>query len=145
MTGEATEARRIVEALGMRPHPEGGWYVETFRDAAGGPRGHSTAICFLLERGQVSHWHLVRDAVEIWHHHAGAPLELSISADARDIERLTLGPDILSGQRPQGIVPAGAWQSARSLGDWTLAGCTVAPGFDFAAFELAPPDWRPGE
>lgn len=145
MTGEANEARRIVEALGMRPHPEGGWYVETFRDAAGGSRGHSTAIYFLLERGQVSHWHLVRDAVEIWHHHAGAPLELSISADARDIERLTLGPDILAGQRPQGIVPAGAWQSARSLGDWTLVGCTVAPGFDFAAFELAPPGWQPGE
>ncbi|MFN3546846.1 MAG: cupin domain-containing protein [Mesorhizobium sp.] len=140
-----TEARRIVEALGMRPHPEGGWYVETFRDAAGGPRGHSTAIYFLLERGQVSHWHLVRDAVEVWHHHAGAPLELSISVDARGVERLTLGPDILAGQRPQGIVPAGAWQSARSLGDWTLVGCTVAPGFDFAAFELAPPGWHPGD
>lgn len=140
-----TEARRIVEALGMQPHPEGGWYVETFRDTAGGPRGHSTAIYFLLERGQVSHWHLVKDAVEIWHHHAGAPLELAISVDARAVERHTLGPDILSGQRPQGIVPAGAWQSARSLGDWSLVGCTVAPGFDFAAFELAPPGWEPGE
>lgn len=145
MNGDVTEARRIVEALGMRPHPEGGWYVETFRDAEGGPRGHSTAIYFLLERGQVSHWHLVKDAVEIWHHHAGAPLELSISVDALSVERLTLGADILSGQRPQGIVPAGAWQSARSLGGWTLVGCTVAPGFDFAAFELAPPGWRPGE
>lgn len=144
MSGEAGEARRIIEALGMRPHPEGGWYVETFRDAAGGPRGHSTAIYFLLERGQVSHWHVVKDAVEIWHHHAGAPLELSISTDARRVERLTLGPDIPSGQRPQGIVPAGAWQSAKSLGDWSLVGCTVAPGFDFAAFELAPPGWEPG-
>lgn len=144
MSGDATEARRIIQALDLRPHPEGGWYVETFRDAAGGPRGHSTAIYFLLERGQVSHWHLVKDAVEIWHHHAGAPLELSISVDGANVERLTLGPDILSGQRPQGIVPAGAWQSARSLGDWTLAGCTVAPGFDFAAFELAPPGWAPG-
>ncbi len=144
MTDGATEARRIIEALGMRPHPEGGWYVETFRDAAGGPRGHSTAIYFLLERGQVSHWHVVKDAVEIWHHHAGAPLELSVSADASRVERLTLGPDIPSGQRPQGIVPAGAWQSAKSLGDWSLVGCTVAPGFDFAAFELAPPGWEPG-
>ena len=135
----------IIETLGMQRHPEGGWYVETWRDANGGSRGHSTAIYFLLERGQVSHWHLVRDAVEIWHHHAGAPIELSISVDARNVERMTLGPDILSGQRPQGIVPAGAWQTARSLGDWTLVGCTVAPGFDFAAFELAPPDWRPGE
>ena len=144
MTDGATEVRRIIEALGMRPHPEGGWYVETFRDAAGGPRGHSTAIYFLLERGQVSHWHLVKDAVEIWHHHSGAPLELSISGDAQRVDRLTLGPDILSGQRPQGIVPAGAWQSARSLGDWTLVGCTVAPGFDFSAFELAPPGWEPG-
>ncbi len=144
MSGDATEARRIIQALDLRPHPEGGWYVETFRDAAGGPRGHSTAIYFLLERGQVSHWHLVKDAVEIWHHHAGAPLELSVSVDGANVERLTLGPDILSGQRPQGIVPAGAWQSARSLGDWTLVGCTVAPGFDFAAFELAPPGWAPG-
>jgi len=144
VSGEQTEARRIIEALGMRPHPEGGWYVETFRDGAGGPRGHSTAIYFLLAAGQVSAWHRVKDAVEVWHHHAGSPLELSISADARTVERRTLGPDILSGQRPQGIVPAGAWQSARSLGDWTLVGCTVAPGFDFAAFELAPPGWEPG-
>ncbi|RST86196.1 cupin domain-containing protein [Aquibium carbonis] len=127
----------------MRPHPEGGWYVETFRDAGGGRRGHSTAIYFLLERGQVSHWHRVKDAVEIWHHHAGAPLELSLSADARAVERRTLGPDILSGQRPQGIVPANVWQSARSLGDWTLVGCTVAPGFAFCAFELAAPGWQP--
>lgn len=144
MSGGTTEARGIIEALGMQPHPEGGWYVETFRDAAGGVRGHSTAIYFLLERGQVSAWHLVKDAVEVWHYHAGAPLELAVSVDAQRVERLTLGPAILSGQRPQGIVPAGAWQSARSLGDWTLVGCTVAPGFDFAAFELAPPGWSPG-
>lgn len=144
MSGGTTEARGIIEALGMQPHPEGGWYVETFRDAAGGGRGHSTAIYFLLERGQVSAWHLVKDAVEVWHYHAGAPLELAVSVDAQRVERLTLGPDILSGQRPQGIVPAGAWQSARSLGDWTLVGCTVAPGFDFDAFELAPPGWSPG-
>ncbi|WP_280960035.1 cupin domain-containing protein [Aquibium carbonis] len=143
MSDEATEVQRIIEALGMRPHPEGGWYVETFRDAGGGRRGHSTAIYFLLERGQVSHWHRVKDAVEIWHHHAGAPLELSLSADARAVERRTLGPDILSGQRPQGIVPANVWQSARSLGDWTLVGCTVAPGFAFCAFELAAPGWQP--
>jgi predicted cupin superfamily sugar epimerase len=138
------EARRIVETLGMQPHPEGGWYVETFRDTAGGPRGHSTAIYFLLERGQVSAWHRVLDAVEVWHHHAGAPLALAISPDGRAVERVTLGPDILSGERPQAVVPAGAWQSARSLGDFTLVGCTVAPGFDFSAFEMAPPGWEPG-
>jgi hypothetical protein len=138
------EARRIVELLGMHPHPEGGWYVETFRDGGGGTCGHSTAIYFLLERGQVSAWHVVKDAAEVWHHYSGAPLELSISVDGKTVERLTLGPDLASGQRPQGIVPASAWQAARSLGDWTLVGCTVAPGFDFAAFELAPPGWEPG-
>jgi predicted cupin superfamily sugar epimerase len=140
----APDARQIVEALGMQPHPEGGWFVETFRDAAGGPRGHSTAIYFLLERGQMSAWHRVLDAAEVWHYHAGAPLELAISADGRPVERLTLGPDILAGERPQAVVPAGAWQSARSLGDYTLVGCTVAPGFAFTAFEMAPAGWEPG-
>lgn len=136
-------ARAIIETLNMQRHPEGGWYVQTFRDEAGGPRGHSTAIYYLLERGERSHWHRVRDAAEVWHFYAGAPLALSIAEDSRPAARITLGPDILSGERPQAIVPADWWQSAASLGAWTLVGCTVAPGFDFAAFEMAPPDWQP--
>lgn len=136
-------AAEIVAALGMARHPEGGWYVETFRDAAGGPRGHSTAIYFLLERGDVSAWHRVVDAVEVWHHHAGAPLALSVCEEGGAVETMRLGPDILAGERPQGVVPANWWQTARSLGDWTLVGCTVAPGFDFASFELAAPGWSP--
>jgi predicted cupin superfamily sugar epimerase len=136
-------AAEIVAALGMARHPEGGWYVETFRDAAGGARGHSTAIYFLLERGDVSAWHRVVDAVEVWHHHAGAPLALSICEEGGRIETMRLGPDILAGERPQGVVPANWWQTARSLGDWTLVGCTVAPGFVFECFELAPPGWSP--
>lgn len=143
MSEPGAEARRIVEALGMQPHPEGGWYVETFRDGAGGERGHSTAIYFLLEAGQVSAWHRVHDAAEVWHHYAGAPLELAISIDATTVERHMLGPDVLAGERPQGVVAPGAWQSARSLGDWTLVGCTVAPGFVFSSFEMAPPGWKP--
>lgn len=136
-------AAEIVAALGMARHPEGGWYVETFRDAAGGPRGHSTAIYFLLEKGDVSAWHRVVDAVEVWHHHAGAPLALSVCEEGGAVETMRLGPDILAGERPQGVVPANWWQTARSLGDWTLVGCTVAPGFDFASFELAAPGWSP--
>ena len=136
-------AEEIIAALNMQRHPEGGWYTETFRDEAGGERGHSTAIYYLLEAGETSHWHRVHDAVEIWHHYAGAPLALSLSKDGSDEETLTLGPDILAGERPQGIVPAGWWQSARSLGAFTLVGCTVAPGFTFLAFEMAPPGWKP--
>jgi len=136
-------AAEIVAALGMARHPEGGWYVETFRDQAGGPRGHSTAIYFLLEAGDVSAWHRVVDAVEVWHHHAGAPLALSICEEGGTVETMRLGSDILAGERPQGVVPANWWQTARSLGDWTLVGCTVAPGFDFASFELAAPGWAP--
>jgi predicted cupin superfamily sugar epimerase len=130
-------ARGIIEALGLKPHPEGGWYAETFRDPSGGPRGHSTAIYFLLEGGEPSAWHRVRDAVEIWHHYDGAPLRLEISPDRAGIEALSVGKDIASGQRPQAVVPAGWWQRARSLGAWTLVGCTVAPGFDFSVFEMA--------
>lgn len=137
-----TMAKEIVATLGMERHPEGGWYAETFRDGAGGDRGHSTAIYYLLEAGERSHWHRV-DAAEVWHWYAGAPLELGLS-DGTSATTHTLGPAILSGERPQLVVPAGAWQAARSLGDWTLVGCTVAPGFDFAGFELAPKDWAPG-
>lgn len=129
--------------LGLLPHPEGGHYRETFRDTRVGANGRaaSTAILFLLARGEHSHWHRI-DAVEIWHFHAGAPLTLEISDDAGR-RTIRLGPDVLNGETPQAIVPANAWQAARSTGEWTLAGCTVAPGFDFATFELAPPDWMP--
>ena len=136
-------ASAIVEALAMQRHPEGGWYVETFRDTAGGERGHSTAILFLLEAGDVSHWHRVRDAVEVWHYHAGAPLALTLSPNGHDAESYRLGPNILNGEKPQVVVPADWWQTATSLGHWTLVGCTVSPGFLFSSFELAEPDWRP--
>ena len=131
-------AGEVVALLGLEPHPEGGWYRQTFRDVAPPEgRGASTAIYFLLEAGQESRWHRV-DAAEVWHYYAGAPLMLTIDqADHR------LGPDLAAGERPQAVVPAGVWQKARSLGDWTLVGCTVAPGFEFAGFEMAPAGWAP--
>lgn len=135
----------IVAALGMARHPEGGWYVETFRDnRTTGGRGHSTAIYFLLEKDDVSAWHRVKDASEIWHFHAGAPLRLDLYDETDGHSHAILGVDLPHGERPQAIVPAGCWQTARSLGDWTLVGCTVAPGFDFAQFELAPSGWELG-
>lgn len=138
-------AEEVIAALGLERHPEGGAFRETFRDTADrtDERGHSTAIYYLLQAGERSHWHRV-DAAEVWHHYAGAPLSLHISYDGESLETLHLGPDLLTGQRPQGIVPPHAWQSAESQGDWTLVGCTVAPGFLFEGFELAPPDWAPG-
>jgi hypothetical protein len=136
------KADEIIAALGLQPHPEGGWYVQTFEDEPGPDgRARSTAIYFLLKAGEISHWHRV-DAVETWLWHAGAPLELTL-AETGAMTTIKLGADVLSGHRPQGIVPAHAWQSARSLGDWTLVSCTVAPGFRFEGFELAPPDWSP--
>jgi len=137
------DADSVIAALKLKPHPEGGHYRETFRDAGGqGGRAHSTAILYLLREGEVSHWHRI-DAAELWHWYGGAPLLLRIHGDdAR--QDLRLGPDFLGGDVPQGLVPPAAWQSARSLGAWSLAGCTVAPGFDFAQFELAPKDWQPG-
>ncbi|WP_117196151.1 cupin domain-containing protein [Rhizobium terrae] len=137
------EAKEIIEALGMQPHPEGGWYVETFRDGNAGTRGHSTAIYYLLETGQSSHWHRVRDAAEVWHFYAGDPLLLRIS-DGRAVERVTLGTNLAKGERPQAVVPADAWQAAEPLGRFTLVGCTVAPGFEFSSFEMAPSGWEPG-
>lgn len=141
--GRQLRAPDVVRLLDLAPHPEGGHYRETFRDEAPeGARAHSTAIYFLLAAGEVSEWHRV-DAAEIWHFHAGAPLVLTTSPDGCDAEARHLGPDLAAGQRPQIAVPAGHWQTATSLGAWTLVGCTVAPGFDFAGFEMAPPDWRP--
>jgi predicted cupin superfamily sugar epimerase len=138
-------AAEIIATLGMQRHPEGGWYAETFRDSAGsGARGNSTAIYFLLEADDVSAWHRVKDAAEVWHHYAGAPLSLTMYEEGGPVVTRTLGLDLAVGQRPQLVVPANWWQMARSLGAFTLVGCTVAPGFDFAVFEMAPADWQPG-
>ncbi len=138
-----TQAAEIIRLLALAPHPEGGHFRETFRDARTDADGRaaSTAIYFLLARGERSHWHRI-DAAEIWHFYAGAPLALRIAQDGRSTT-LRLGIDLAAGERPQAIVPAGAWQAAESLGAWTLCGCTVAPGFEFAGFELAPKDWAP--
>ena len=139
----ALTAEAVIALLELQPHPEGGFFRETFREkAADGGRGASTAIYFLLRAGERSHWHKV-DASEIWHWHAGAPLKLRI-ADAAGKRDVLLGPDLAAGERPQGVVPPFAWQAAESLGAWTLVGCTVAPAFDFSGFELAPPGWEPG-
>lgn len=135
-------AKDVIFTLEMQPHPEGGWYAQTFEDAdKADDRSRSTAIYFLLEAGEKSHWHRV-DAVEVWHWYAGSPLKLQIS-DGYSIEEHVLGPDLDSGQRPQVVVPKSAWQSAISTGQWTLVGCTVAPGFRFSGFELAHKDWAP--
>ena len=137
-----TTPAEIIARLNMKPHPEGGCYAETFRDARTiDGRPQSTAIYYLLAKGERSHWHRI-DAVEIWHYYAGAPLKLSI-ADNEGFRRITLGGDIAGGETPQAVVPHRAWQAAESLGEWTLVGCTVAPGFDFAGFELAAADFDP--
>jgi uncharacterized protein len=163
----AFSAADIVRLLGLSPHPEGGHFRETFRDAAsvtmlGGPspssgrggqgneargrgreRAASTAIYFLLARGERSHWHRI-DRAEVWHYYAGAPLVLEIApGESGPVERVRLGADFIAGERPQAVVPAHAWQAAESLGDWTLVGCTVAPGFEFSNFEMAPTGWAP--
>lgn len=138
-------AEEVVALLELEPHPEGGWYRETWRHLpAEGGRGAGSAIYYLLAAEQLSHWHRV-DAAEVWHHYAGAALELSLSADGKLIERQRLGKNLMAGERPQLLVPQGAWQSARSLGAWTLVGCTVSSAFQFEGFELAPPDWSPGK
>jgi predicted cupin superfamily sugar epimerase len=140
----APSATDVIARLELRPHPEGGHYRETFRDPRTDDSGRalSTAIYFLLVRGERSHWHRI-DAVEVWHFYAGAPLTLRIAHDGGMQHTIRLGPDAAADQRPQAIVPAQAWQAAESNGDWTLVGCTVAPGFDFATFELAPKGWSP--
>ena len=133
------DADWIIEHLGLVPHPEGGYYRETWRhDPGDGTRGAATAIYFLLRAGERSHWHRV-DAAEVWHHYAGDALELSIGRD----RRVVLGPDVAEGEVPQAVVPAGEWQAASSLGAFTLVGCTVSPAFRFEGFELAPEGWSP--
>lgn len=134
-----SEADHLIALLQLAPHPEGGHYRETFRDGEG--RGHSSAIHFLLKAGEVSWWHRI-DAAEVWHFHRGAPLELLI-AENGVTRTILLGAAIEQGEQPQAVVPPGAWQMARSTGDYTLVGCTVAPGFEFAKFELAARDFAP--
>ena len=140
---ELSTAADIIARLDLKPHPEGGHFRETFRDVrlGEGGRARSTAIYFLLARGERSHWHRI-DAVEIWHYYAGRALTLQI-VDGGGRRIVRLGPDFAAGEVPQAIVPAHAWQAAQSTGDWTLVGCTVAPGFEFAGFEMAPKGWAP--
>jgi predicted cupin superfamily sugar epimerase len=155
LSAQTLTADEVIRLLDLKPHPEGGHFRETFRDTPppyppphagedreGAGRAASTAIYFLLARGERSHWHRV-DAVEVWHWYAGAPLELEIAQNEGRTERVTLGNHLASDERPQVAVPAHAWQAAQTLGDWTLCGCTVAPGFDFSGFELAPKGWSP--
>jgi predicted cupin superfamily sugar epimerase len=144
MSRPTPTAAEMIQKLALKAHPEGGHYRETFRDTRmieGRPA--SPAILFLLVRGERSHWHRI-DAVEIWHYYAGAPLKLSIVDGVKE-EIVRLGPDVHADEVPQVTVPARAWQAAETLGDWTLVGCTVAPGFDFANFELAPQEWKPAK
>ncbi|MES1155163.1 MAG: cupin domain-containing protein [Pseudorhodoplanes sp.] len=133
----------VIAILQLQPHPEGGHYRQTFRDTrkVDGIRAVSTAIYFLLARGERSHWHRI-DAVEIWHYYAGSALTLRIADDDGQWS-LRLGPNLAAGEQPQAIVPPHTWQAAETTGDWTLVGCTVVPGFDFATFEMAPKDWEP--
>jgi predicted cupin superfamily sugar epimerase len=141
--GGQLSAEEIIRLLRLQPHPEGGYFRETFCDPATGASGraHSTAIYFLLRSGEVSRWHRV-DAAEVWHWYAGAPLLLTV-ADAAGRREMRLGVDLGAGERPQAVVPAHAWQQAQSLGAWTLVGCTVAPAFEFAGFEMAPTGLEP--
>jgi predicted cupin superfamily sugar epimerase len=142
LVSDDLDADAVIELLGLAEHPEGGWYRETWRDAA------STAIWFLLRAGERSAWHRVHGSTEIWHHYSGCALTLYVSVDGSRIETVMLGPNLAGGEWPQAVVPAGAWQSAEPTveapGCYALVGCTVAPPFRFDAFELAPPGWQPG-
>lgn len=131
-------AAEIIERLGLQPHPEGGWYRQTWVGPLVGGRASGTAILFLLQAGERSHWHRV-DADEIWLWHAGASLVLAMGE--RAATEVRLGPKVLGGEVVQLVVPAGWWQAARPLGEWVLVSCTVSPGFRFEGFELAPPGW----
>ncbi|KAJ5116632.1 Cupin family protein [Penicillium angulare] len=140
-------AKEVIDALHLAPHPEKGYYIETFRDSEVSSDGRtpSTCIYYLLEGNSGrSYWHRVLDAIEVWHFYAGAPLQLSLAwDDGSPVRDHVLGPDIWNGQRPQIVIQRREWQHAQSLGDWTLVGCTVAPGFDFKGFEMAESGWEP--
>ncbi|WP_240653044.1 cupin domain-containing protein [Sphingomonas crocodyli] len=139
---QENQAAALIRALDLAPHPEGGWYRQTWREGSGG-RGHATAIYFLLEAGQRSHWHRV-DGTELWLFHAGTPPRLLIAeAEGAPVETIRIGPDPLAGHSPQAIVPTGWWQATETDGGWALVSCVVAPGFEFGGFELAPPGWAP--
>jgi predicted cupin superfamily sugar epimerase len=138
------EAEALIAALGLAPHPEGGHYREIYRHRpADAGRGAATTIYYLLKAGERSAWHRI-DAVEIWHHYAGGALSLAVSVDGMRVEIHRLGKDIAAGERPVAIVPPHGWQSAAPIGAYALVGCTVAPAFEFARFEMAPPEWQPG-
>lgn len=144
MSIDGLDAGAVVELLGLEPHPEGGHYIETYRDfAADGGRGSCSSIYYLLAAGEVSAWHRVTDADEIWHWYGGAPLALTTAASAGPVRTFILGTDLRAGQAPQATIPAGDWQTAVSQGEWSLIGCTVAPAFEFAYWELAPEGWAP--
>ncbi|KAI1359692.1 DUF985 domain protein [Xylaria arbuscula] len=157
MATQQLTAAQVIKALNLTPHPEKGYYIETFRDTTSTStstssgdgstteRPHSTCIYYLLEGDSgVSHWHRVLDAVEVWHHYAGAPLQLSLAwDDGTPVRDVILGNDLLGGERPQAVVQRGEWQHARSLGAWTLVGCSVAPAFVFESFEMAGEGWEP--
>jgi len=137
-------AAEIIGLLGLEPHPEGGFYKQTFADAPNASgRPHSTLIYYLLTDRQAGAWHRV-DSAEVWHWYAGAPMTIGISRDARKVTEHKLGNDLAAGERPQVVIPGNAWQQAICLGDWSLVGCTVAPGFQFSKFEQAEPGWQPG-
>lgn len=139
-----SSATDLIRALELQPHPEGGWYRETWRaPAPDGTRASATSIYFLLEERQRSHWHKV-DAAEIWLWHAGSPISLlTAPGDAGPVQTVTLGSDILAGDAPQHLIEPGHWQAAQACEGWALVSCVVSPGFEFSGFELAPPDWSP--
>ena len=138
-------ADECIRRLDLQPHPEGGFFRETWRaPTAAGERAIGTAIYYLLEAGPGSHWHRV-DAIEIWHYYAGAPLELALSRDGAPVDTVVLGSDLTRGERPQVVIDSQVWQSARTLGEFTLVGCTVSPGFEFSGFVMAEPGWSPGQ
>ncbi|KAI0423699.1 DUF985 domain protein [Xylaria sp. FL1042] len=142
-------ADQVIAELGLTPHPEKGYFIETFRDtdtvSPSSDRPHSTCIYYLLKgEAGLSHWHRVTDAVEVWHHYAGAPLMLELAwDDGGEVRGVVLGKELSKGERPQVVVRKGEWQHARSLGEWTLVGCSVAPAFVFESFEMAPEGWEP--
>ena len=146
MSRNDLSADDVIRLLDLQPHPEGGHYVETFRDGGDvtGPRGASSAIYYLLREGEMSAWHRVTDASEVWHWHGGDAMELRVAPfGGGPATTIRLGPDLAAGERPQGVVPPGDWQTARPTGTWSLVGCTVAPAFQFDVWELTPEGWKP--